>query len=71
MENGGMGPLGNPPQVPLDLKNGQNSGKLAKFSALQDFRGTLTYQSFPVGVVKDVQVDNGGLGSLGGPLEAF
>ena len=30
MENEGMGPLGAPPQVPLDLKNGQNSGKLAK-----------------------------------------
>ena len=130
MENGGMEPLGAPPQVPLDLKNGQNSGKLAKllsflpcrtlevhwpishsqlvwwkmcrwimgigilrgplrgllkpvvskmakkakkwimayFSVLLDPRGKLTYQSIKSNVLRNLQVDNRGLGLQGAPF---
>ena len=35
-----MGPLGAPTQVPLDLKNGQNSGKLAKLLSFLPCRYT-------------------------------
>ena len=64
--NGGMGPLGAPLKVPLGLKNDQNGRKIEKLLTFLPC-STLTYQSFPFNVERDVQVDIGGLGPQGDP----
>ena len=64
--NGGFGPLGAPLKVLLGLKYDQNGQKIEKLLTFLPC-STLTYQSFPFNVVRDVQVDNGGLGPQGAP----
>ena len=53
-------------KVPLGLKYDQNGRKIEKLLTFLPC-STLTYQSFPFNVVRDVQVDNGGLGPQGAP----